>query len=197
MYIIGASGHAKSVIDLMEDKSVIKAIFDDNIHLIRVLGLPVTTPIPPNLPLDQSYIIAIGNNRIRFSLVDQKLQSARFTNIIHPTAIISKTVNLGVGLVIMEGAIIKVDTKIGNHVIVNTAAIIDHDCKLADYVHIAPSATLCGGVEVGEGTLVGAKSIILPNITIGRWCTIAAGSTVHKNLSDGSVWIGNALKKQV
>lgn len=195
MYIIGASGHAKAVIDLLKDKSIIKAVFDDDIQIIHVMGLPVTSPIPVNLPKDFPYFIAIGHNRIRLDIVSQKLSSVNFTNIIHSSAILSNTVVLGEGIVIMEGAIVKVDSQVGNHVIINTGATIDHDCVLADYVHVAPDSTLCGGVRVGEGTLIGAKSVVLPNVNIGKWCTIAAGSTVHQNVPDGSLWIGSKLKK--
>ncbi|SIS97658.1 acetyltransferase [Belliella pelovolcani] len=194
MYIIGASGHAKAVIDLLKDKSIIKAVFDDDVKIIHVMGLPVTSPIPSNLPKDSPYFIAIGHNRIRLDIVNQKLSSVNFTNIIHPSAILSNTVVLGEGVVIMENVIIKVDSQVGNHAIINTAATIDHDCVLADYVHVAPGSTLCGGVNVGEGTLIGAKSVVLPNINIGKWCTIAAGSTVHQNMPDGSLWIGSKLK---
>jgi len=194
MYVIGASGHAKALIDLLIDQTMVKGIFDDNSDIKSLLTHEVTSPIPKHLPRDAPYIIAIGPNTIRRKVVTTQLVEHSFLNVIHPSAILSKNISIGLGNVVMELAIVKIGSKIGNHVILNTKASIDHDCIIEDYVHIGPGSTLCGGVKVSEGTLVGAGSVILPNIIIGKWCTIAAGSVVHKSVADGQTWIGKSLK---
>ncbi|AFL84661.1 sugar O-acyltransferase, sialic acid O-acetyltransferase NeuD family [Belliella baltica DSM 15883] len=194
MYIIGASGHAKAILDLIEDLEIVKGVFDDDIHVKSLKGFEVISPVPAVLPNDSPYIIAIGQNSVRKKIAQNFLDKHDFLNIIHSSSIMSKSIKIGVGNVIMEAAIIKVDSIIGNHVILNTKASIDHDCIIEDFVHIAPGATLCGGVFVGEGTLIGAGSVILPNIKIGKWCKIAAGSVVYHSVADGQTWIGKTLK---
>ncbi|MCH7410350.1 acetyltransferase [Belliella sp. DSM 111904] len=189
--IIGASGHAKAIIDLFPNKEHIAGIFDDDLQLEYVMGMRVTTPIPSTLPNEYPIIIAIGSNQGRYKFANERFKNAQFTTVIHESALVSKSVSLGMGTIVMERVVVKVDSSIGDHVILNTLASIDHDCKIEDFTHIAPGCTLCGNVQVGQGTLVGAKSVILPNVKIGRWCVIGAGSVVHQDLEDGSRWIGN------
>jgi sugar O-acyltransferase (sialic acid O-acetyltransferase NeuD family) len=193
MYIIGASGHAKSVLDLLEDLHVVKSIFDDNQNIKSILGIPVTSPIPQIFPDEYPAIIAIGDNIFRKKIVEKLSVNTNYCNISHRTALVSKNSTIGKGVVIMENSIIKVDSVIGDHVIINTAASVDHDCSLENFVHLAPSVTLCGNINIGEGTLVGVGSVILPGITIGKWCVIGAGSVVHKDMPDGSRWMGTSF----
>lgn len=191
MYIYGASGHGKVIIDIIDSYEKIHGVFDDDPAKTKILGYPIIGAIPSNFRFRSDLFIAIGNNAIRKQLTLNLTGRVKFANIIHESAIFSKRANLGTGCVVMEGAIIKVSSVIGNQTIINTGASIDHDCNIGDFVHIAPQATLCGGIQVGEGTLIGANAIILPGVKIGQWCTIGAGSIVNKDVPDNSCWIGN------
>lgn len=197
MYIYGASGHGRAIIDLIDGYEKIHGIFDDNPRVRTLLGYPVLGPIPPNYFFKSDLIIAIGDNGIRQRVAQRLKGKVRFGNIIHETAIFSKRANMGSGCVVMEGAIVKVSSLIGDHVIINTGASIDHDCEIGDFAHIAPQVTLCGDVHVGEGTLVGANSTVLPGVKIGKWCTIGAGSVVLHDVPDGAKWLGNKLASPV
>jgi sugar O-acyltransferase (sialic acid O-acetyltransferase NeuD family) len=193
MYIYGASGHGRVIIDLIESYDKIHGIFDDNPEKRNILGYPVLGPIPNDYQFKSSLFIAIGDNQTRRRIALELSHRVRFSNIIHDSAIFSKRAFLGSGCVVMEGAIIKVNCTLGDQVIVNTGASVDHDCTIGDYVHIAPQATLCGGINVGEGSLIGANAIILPGVQIGNWCTVGAGSIVHQDIPDGQKWIGNKM----
>ena len=193
MYIIGASGHGKAIIDLFENRTLLNGILDDDIHVKTLLGMDVLSPIKKHIQdLKGPFCIAIGNNKIRQQIA-QTYSSVSYENVIHSSAIISTSAKLGFGVVVMERTIVKIDSTIGNHVILNTACSIDHDCQVGDFVHIAPGVVLCGNVHVGEGTLIGVGSAVIPGVRIGRWCTVAGGSTVHKNMPDGAKWIGNKM----
>lgn len=193
MYIYGASGQARVIIDLLDEDEEIKGVFDDNPAIEEVLGYPVQTGIPPQFEFNHPFFIAIGDNSVRKRIFEQLEEKADFSTIIHSSAIISKRSQIDEGSVIMEGVIIKVNCKIGKQVIVNTGASVDHDCLLEDFVHLAPQATLCGDITVGEGTIIGANALILPRINIGSWCKIGAGSVVTKDVPDGATWIGSGL----
>lgn len=196
MYIYGASGHGRVIIDLIESFEKIHGIFDDNPEKQEILGYPVLGAIPNHFIFKSSLFIAIGDNATRRRIALDLEARVRFANIIHDSAIFSKRAYLGSGCVVMEGAIVKVNSTLGDQVIVNTGASIDHDCMIGDYVHIAPQATLCGGINVGEGSLIGANAIILPGVQIGKWCTVGAGSIVHQDIPDGHKWIGNKVMPQ-
>lgn len=193
MYVFGASGHGKAVIELVESLEEIDGVFDDNPLCKEVLGYPVTQ-LGGDFPSGSRFFIAIGDNRIRREVFRRLNTRVGFDTLIHPTAIVSKRSAVGKGTVVMEGAIIKVDSHIGDQVIVNTGASVDHDCGVGDFVHLAPKATLCGGVTVGEGTIIGAGATVIPGIKIGSWCKIGAGSVVNRDVPDGTTWIGSGLK---
>ncbi len=190
MYLYGASGHAKVIIDLVksEDKDI-KGLVDDNESVNELLGYQVLHSTPEN----GSFIISIGDNKIR-KKVSEKLTGCQFDIAIHTSAIISTNATIGEGSVVMQGAIIQSSVEVGKHVIINTGASVDHDCNVEDFVHISPQATLCGNVTIGEGTWIGAGTIITPGVTIGKWCIIGAGSVVTKNIPDRCLAVGNRCK---
>ncbi|WP_035806535.1 acetyltransferase [Lunatimonas lonarensis] len=194
MYVYGASGHGRVIIDMIDSYEKIHGIFDDDPSKKEVLGYPVLGYLPDEFIFNSDLFIAIGDNGVRRALSKRLHHRVTFASIIHESAIFSRRAELGSGCVVMEGSIIKVGCSLGEQVIVNTGASIDHDCLIGDFVHIAPQATLCGGIQLGEGTLIGANAIILPGVKIGAWCTIGAGAIVHQDVPDHSTWIGNRLQ---
>ncbi|NLO70867.1 MAG: acetyltransferase [Porphyromonadaceae bacterium] len=190
MYLYGASGHAKVIIDILEAQGkVISGLIDDNPKVKELLGYPVFHEKSKKSPL----IISIGDNKIRRKVTEQ-LEQVTFETAFHPSAIISPNCTIGEGTVVMQGAIIQSSSRIGNHCIINTAASVDHDCTIEDFVHISPNSTLCGNVSIGEGTWIGAGTVITPGVKIGKWCVIGAGSVVTKNIPDDSLAYGNRCK---
>jgi sugar O-acyltransferase (sialic acid O-acetyltransferase NeuD family) len=134
-------------------------------------------------------IIAIGDNEVRKKL--SLTIESDYGIVKHSTSVISSSVTIGEGSMVLHQATIQVDCKVGKHVIINTAASVDHDCLIEDYVHIAPGSVLCGNVKIGEGTFIGAGTTIIPNVSIGKWCTIGAGSVIIKDVPDFAVVVGN------
>lgn len=193
MYLYGASGHAKVIIEILELNGIeIKGLFDDNPKIRNILDYQVLGAFNSTILNNDQVIISIGNNDLRKE-ISSKI-SANFGNATHPSAVISRRTSIGNGTVVMGNAIINSDTKIGSHVIINTSASIDHDCIIEDFAHISPNATLCGGVTVGEGTHVGAAAVIIPGIKIGKWAIIGAGAVVIKDVPDYVTVVGNPAK---
>jgi acetyltransferase EpsM len=192
LYIYGASGHGKVIADMARLGRFGDVVFvDDNRETDLLMGYPVASFA--NQHTSGQWVVGIGSNEVRKDVVN-RLSGAHFVNVIHPTAILSKTTNWGTGNVVMAGAIINVDTTIGHHVILNTGCSIDHDCNLGDFVHIAPQVTLCGNVTIGSGTFIGAGSVVIPGISIGENCIIGAGSVVIRNVPSGSKMAGAPAK---
>ena len=189
MYLFGASGHAKVIIDILKaSNEKIDALVDDNPFIDKLLEYDVLhdkTDISP-------VIVSIGLNSVRKKVVEKL--TGKFGKAIHPSAIVSDTVTIGEGTVIMQGAIIQSCASIGRHCIINTGASVDHECVVEDFVHISPHSTLCGNVVVGEGSWIGAGTTIIPGVKIGKWCVIGAGSVVTKDIPDGYLAVGNRCK---
>ena len=189
MYLYGASGHAKVIMDILEANQIrIDGLIDDNPEINELLGYPVFHQCNDLSPL----IISIGNNQIRRRIAEKL--DVEFGTAIHPSAVVSPPAKIGEGTVVMPGAVINADAVIGKHCIINTGASVDHECIIGDYVHISPHATLCGNVHVGEGSWVAAGSVVLPGVKIGKWSVIGAGSVVAKDIPDGVLAVGNRCK---
>jgi sugar O-acyltransferase (sialic acid O-acetyltransferase NeuD family) len=189
MYLYGAGGHAKVIVDILKaNNEPIEAFFDDNVLLGQFLGYPVLHSLKVQNPL----IITIGNNQIRNKIAESL--SVEYGTAIHPSSIISDSVMMNFGSVVMQGVIIQSSVNIGKHCIINAGALVSHDCIIDDYVHISPHATLCGNVTVGEGTWIGAGTTIIPGIKIGKWSVVGAGSVVTRDIPDRVLAVGNRCK---
>lgn len=185
----GGGEHARVVLDclLAENRNVL-GLFDPK-YSGELFGVKQLGKYNPDFAPKSQAIIAIGDNALRKKVA--LLTQHDFANTIHPSAIISPFVKLGVGCMVLHGTIIQAQSFIGNHVIVNTGARIDHDCIIDDYVHVAPAAVLCGTVRIGEGSFIGAGSIILPGRKIGSWSTIGSGAVITEDVPAGAVVVGN------
>lgn len=189
MYLYGASGHAKVIIDILRaNHEIVEALFDDNEMIQTLHGYPVLRSSEAKGPL----IISIGSNAIRKRIAENL--NVTFGKACHPSAIVSEAAIINDGTVVMQGAIVQSDACVGKHCIINTGASVDHECLIEDYVHISPHCTLCGNVSVGEGSWIGAGSVIIPGVKIGKWCVIGAGSVVTKDIPDNVLAVGNRCK---
>lgn len=190
VYLYGASGHAKVILDALRFAAVnVPLMIDDNECLNEFEGIPVMHSADGLSPL----IVCIGDCKIRRRIV-RGLGRRDYLTVAHPSAVIANTVIIGAGSVIMAGAILQASSIVGEHCIINTAASIDHDTIIHDFVHVAPHCTLCGGVEIGEGTWVGAGTTIIQGVHVGKDCYIGAGSVVVKDIPDNSLCYGNPAR---
>lgn len=203
MYLYGASGHAKVIIDILETlDEKMEGLIDDNPAIHELMGYPVFHNRADLYPI----IVSIGNCRIRRMIVERiatalkatPFDSRIFGTAIHPSAILSKTASIGAGSVVMQGAIIQTCCQVGRHCIINTGAQLDHECQIGDYVHIAPGATLSGDVTVGDGTWIGVGATVIQGVKIGKNVMIGAGSVVVRDIPDNCTAYGNPcrVKKQ-
>lgn len=193
MYLYGASGHAKVILEILELLNIpVEGIFDDNPIITSVLEYKVTQLSNPLVTKQKEFLISIGDNKKRKKIADRL--DAVYGKAVHPAATISPRIKIGDGTVVMGGVTINTAVTIGKHCIINTNASVDHDCTLEDFVHISPNATLCGNVTIGPGTQIGAGAVIIPGITIGKWAVIGAGTVVIKDIPDNVTVVGNPGK---
>ena len=196
----GAGGHGKVIVDaLLASKtcSLVGILDDDETKAgTTVLGVLVSYS-PGSLKtfrqtLDFDRVaIGIGDNYVR----DRKFQQVKACglesmNVIHPSAHISRFVELGVGITILAGAVINPGTVIEDNVCVNTAASVDHDNYLETSCHIFPHATLTGGVRVGKFAYVGSGAVITPNLVVNNYSQVGAGAVVLQDVAEGIVVAG-------
>ena len=200
IFVFGASGHAKVVIDIIEQQGLYDIAFlvddDTTLKTRTVYGYKViggkSELLASGIRLG---VVAIGSNKARQS-VSRWLLDNGFERItpIHPSAQLARGVTIGEGTVVMSGVVVNSDSIIGDDVIINTHASIDHDCRIGNAVHIAPRATLCGTVCIGENSFICAGATIIPNLTIGCNVTVGAGSTVIRDIPDNQIVAGSPAR---
>ena len=202
VFVFGASGHAKVVIDILERTPDIEVAFAiDDAPAVKgrsLCGHPIIggrDELLAHRAQATAGIVTIGDNSARRDiaawLVAQGFQLGRA---IHPAAILARAVIIGDGTVIMAGCVINTDTSVGANVIVNTGSTIDHDCAIGDGAHIAPGCHLCGGVRVGVGSFLGAGTTVVPGVRIGAKVVVGAGSTVLDHVADGARVAGSPAR---
>jgi len=204
IFVFGASGHAKVIMEAAEVAAIAKVAFlvDDDASLWGgvVYGYPVVGGRESLLAEKTSRsihagIVGIGNNIARMRIAAWLKESGiALVTLVHSNALLARGVTVGEGTVILAGVIANPDAAIGKNVIVNTGAVVEHDCVIGDGVHIAPGAVLCGTVSVGEGTLVGAGATVIPNVRIGRNVVVGAGATVVRDVPDDAVVVGTPAR---
>jgi sugar O-acyltransferase (sialic acid O-acetyltransferase NeuD family) len=200
IFVFGASGHAKVVIDIIERQGLCDIAFlvddDESLKGTEFYGYYVIGGKQELLASTiRCGIVAIGSNRARSAVASWLTEhGCELVTAVHPTAQLGRGVLIESGTVVMAGAVINSDCHIGRNVIVNTRSSIDHDGTIGDGVHVAPGVVLCGTVCVGDGTFVCAGATIIPNLTIGSNVIVGAGSTVIKNVPDGVTVVGSPAK---
>ena len=200
LLLIGAGGHAKSCIDVIEQENEIKIVgLVGSLSEVgtRVLGYEVLGTdevLTDLLNLSNFALIAvgqIGTNGLRSTLFSKIVNIGfKVPVIVSPMAYVSPHSTIGIGTVIMHRATINAGAKIGINCIINSHALIEHDVNVEDHCHIATSATINGGSTVGKSSFVGSGTTIRESITIGHSCSIGMGMSVRHDLPPNSQFVG-------
>ncbi|MFD2562440.1 acetyltransferase [Aquimarina rubra] len=198
--IIGASGHAKVVIETVESngKYQIYGLIDsfkpkgDKVLGYEILGTEdlIKDLIKKGI---KKGIIAIGDNWTRYLMhtkIKELAPDFEFVTIIHSSAIISPSVIIGKGTVILASVKVNALAEIGDGCILNTNASFGHDGKLNDFASIAPGVTVGGNVTVGFCSAISLGANVIQGVDIGKHSIIGAGSLILHDVDDFNLVYG-------
>lgn len=190
--LVGYGGHAKSVADCIER--------GNQFHIVGYADLKKVEAPYPYLGTDdilEKYFsegiinVAIcigylGKHDSRERLYQQlKSIGFQFPIIMDPSAIVSKSANIGEGTFIGKGAIVNAEAHIGKMCIINSAALVEHECVVDDFSHVAVGAVLCGRVEVGKAAFIGANATVIQGQRILPHQIVGAGAVVRSGQGEG------------
>lgn len=203
--IVGSSGHAKVIIDIIEkeQKYHIVGLIDSykNIGEIvsgyKIIGKEEDIPeLIKGLNIHGG-IVGIGDNWTRSNVVSKIMEiypNFNFVKAIHPSARIAKGVDIGKGTAIMANCVINSYSKIGDFCIVNSNSSLDHDSIMDHFSSLAPGVVTGGDVRIGGYSAICLGAMIIHGVTIGKHSVIGAGSTVLKNIPDLVISYGSPSK---
>lgn len=199
--LIGSSGHAKVVIDIVErqGKYRLVGLIDDFREIgERTLNYSILGSVSdlPKVVRDKDIrgvIVAIGDNYVRATLekhISRSLPNLPFITAIHPSAEIGRDVIIGPGTVMMAGTVINACSRVGKSCFLNTKASLGHDCDMDDYSSLGPGVTVGGGCRVGAYSSIGIGANVRHGIEIGTHCVIGGGALVVDPIESFSVSFG-------
>ena len=184
--LIGAGGHAKSCIDVIEKTNKFKIIgLIDNKETNHIFNYPILgndAKLINYTKKEYSALITIGQIKIyevRLKMFNNVFDLGfNMPVIVSPLAYVSKYSKINFGTIIMHKAIVNANCYIGKNCIINSNSLIEHDCEIADNCHISTGAIINGGVKIGQNTFIGSGSIIKHGIEISGNSFIKAGSFI-------------------
>ncbi|WP_430968619.1 acetyltransferase [Spongiimicrobium sp. 2-473A-2-J] len=203
--IFGASGHGSVVLDCLEREGKYNVVgFVDSFKKegrkqngYEILGREYDLPFLMERHNLYGGIIAVGDNWTRNLLVKKILSIApsfNFISAVHPSAVIGKNVDIGMGTAVMPGAIINANSIVGDFCIINTNSSLGHDGTMENYSSIASGVCTGGGFTLGEFSAISVGARIIENITIMDHTLVGAGALVVKDIESHVVAYGSPAR---
>jgi sugar O-acyltransferase (sialic acid O-acetyltransferase NeuD family) len=196
--IVGAGGHGREVLDVIEAVNEVsgmrprfefKGFLDDGRPDVHGRG-PILGPTTALEDLGASYVIGIGDPRVRQAIDARSGHRCRAATLIHPAATVGRDVEIGAGTVLAAGARLTNRVRCGRHVHINLNATVAHDTRLGDYVTVGPGANLSGEVTLGQGVTIGTNAAVKQQVSVAAWTTVGAGAAVVRDLPGGVIATG-------
>ena len=203
-YVLGAGGHARTVIDILTCQNQFQKIlvFDESFlgNEETILGARVVGKISDifKFTRGENIFLALGTISTRKKIIDD-LNLLRFNiqNLIHPKSQVSRSAKLGKGNYVGAFANIGPMSQIGDFNIVNTHANIEHEVKIGSFNNISPNSVVCGRSSVGDSVFIGASSVVNENLAISNGVIVGSNSTVTQNLTKQfTTYIGTPARPQ-
>lgn len=198
MVLIGAGGHAKSVLaNMLSDGLPAPRIYDDSFGDIAfeqtILGVPLSGTVV-DVPASESVLVAFGSNEQRREL------SLQFSGrialpFVSTSAHVSLRSEIGHGSVILHGSYLGPESVVGTGTIVNTRAVIDHESTVGDYCHVSVGTIIAGRVSIGSHCFIGAGATIIDRLKICSDVTIGAGATVIDSIREPGTYVGTPARR--
>ncbi len=114
--------------------------------------------------------------------------------VVHPSAVISPTARLGIGVFVGPLAIVSSNADVGDHCIVHLHASIGHDSKIGENCVILPGARISGSATIGDRVLIGSNAFVNVGVQIGHDCHVDALTYVRRDLMDWHILSARAKR---
>jgi acetyltransferase EpsM len=132
----------------------------------------------PELARTHLAICGLGTTRRRIFAEQAAALGLGFATVVHPTARVPGSAELGEGTIVSAGAVLGTRSRLGRHVFVNRGALIGHHTEVGDYASVMPGANIAGFCRIEEGAYVAIGAVIVERKTVGAGSTVGAGAVV-------------------
>lgn len=133
------------------------------------------------------FVLAVGSPHIKRVLHGVLAKrGAVFPQLIHPTARVLRTAQLGEGTIFCPGSAAGPDSVIERFVTFNAVCGAGHDAQVGEFSTISSAVDITGGVQIGKDVMVGSGVTFLPRVKVGDGATIGAGCVVYRSVPAGA-----------
>jgi len=201
VYIIGAGGFARDVldiyVDLGKDNEVVGFLEENCQRSGTILNEKLIDDISILNNLDRNnvkLVCAIGTPLRKRVIELTKKLGYEYDTTIHPSAIKSKWLTFGKGVIICAGNILMSQVNLGDYTIVNLDCTIGHDVVIGKYTTVSPGVHMSGKVSIGDECFIGTGVAIVEKVRVGRGSYIGAGAVVTKDIPENVLAVGVPAK---
>ena len=182
-------------LSLTEIHRIARFVQDDHeITEREILGVPVIG-ISEFDPARYEMVVAVGSPTTRQKIVEKLPATTEYATLMHPTAVSSAWVEVGVGGIITAGTILTCNIKIGNHAHLNLHTTVGHDCAIGDYFTTAPAVNIRGACVFGDRVYFGTNASVRQGITLANDVTVGMGAVVVKDLTEPGTYVGSPARR--
>lgn len=104
--------------------------------------------------------------------------------IVHPSAVIFDTAQIGNGCYIAATAVVSHKAIVDENCIVNFGVSVGHDAYIGKNAVLMPGARIGGNCKIGEGCMIGTNSFIYQSVIVGDHTFVDAMTYINKNIED-------------
>ncbi len=198
--IVGAGGFGREVLQWARDAwpddcdriggflSADAGILDGLDYSVGIVGAPEAHhPVAGD-----GYLLAIGvpyaRRRVAESLI---ARGAEFLTLIHPTAIVAPSADIGEGSIICPYSIVSDSARLGRFVAMNYHTSLGHDASAGDFAVLSPYATLGGKAKVEDDVFLGLHAAVGPSRIIGSGSKVSANTCALADAPPASLVFGS------
>ena len=198
--VLGAGGFGKEIVWLAHDCGYeVHGFLDEDPDKKIVYDKPVLGITADwKKWSDFLFIIGVGSSTLREKIYKDMTKDEiqpEFATLIHPSVVMSETVQVGSGSMICAGTILTSDIIIKNHVVINIGSTVGHDCVIEDYVTISPRVSVSGKVRLEKGVEIGTGAAIRENLSIASGAMLGMGSVLTKDIKKCELFFGIPAKR--
>lgn len=144
------------------------------------------------------FAISVGDNEIRATIYEKIISCGGYVpTLIHPTAVVSKYVELGDGVVIHANSVVSPDVVIGDNSVVSSNDLVTHGSRIGKHCFIASNVVLGAYVNMHDYGFVGSGATVISGKVsyLGSKSLVGAGAVVTKSVEANERVAGNPAKR--
>jgi hypothetical protein len=199
LYVVGAGGHAREVLDVVEAINASGARWEVVGFLAEGWGepaalarrrVPLVELTAEAIEADTWLTIAVGEPDVRADLYRRIGVHARAATLVHPDASVEPDAELEPGVMVPAGARVASGASVGRHTHLNVNALVDVGAVLGEFVTVSPGAVISEGARLDERVFVGIGAVVARGVRVGEGARIGAGAQVTEDVPSGQTVVG-------